>query len=256
VIDSQAIIHPSAKIAATAKIGPWTIIEANVEIGEHTIIESHAVIRQNTRIGKHNHIFQFASLGEKPQHLNYKGEDTRLEIGDYNIIREFCTLNRGTVPGGSITRIGNHNFLMSYVHIAHDCHVGNYTIFVNNASIAGHVRVEDYVSIGGFVGVHQFCTVGAYSFLTQAALIGKDVLPYLMVSGNNAKVAGLNTVGLKRRGFSDVTIKKLKSAYNIIFRRGNTVNQALIELNSLVEDCPEVRLFIEALRNSARGIVR
>lgn len=179
-----------------------------------------------------------------------------MEIGDNNVIREFCTLSRGTPQGAGVTRIGNRNFIMAYVHIAHDCQVGNNTVFVNNASLAGHVRVNDYATVGGFVGVHQFCIIGAYSFVSKAAMINKDILPYVMVSGNNPNVSGLNTVGLKRRGFTLETIRQLRNAYNIIYRRGLTVKEALVELQTLLQACPEVQLFVDALQSSARGIIR
>ena len=256
MLDSRAIIDPSAKIAKDVTVGPWSIIGKNVEIAAGTWIGPHVVIKENTKIGQNNKIYQFASVGDNPQHLHYKDESTWLEIGDNNVIREFCTLSRGTPQSGGVTRIGHHNYLMAYVHIAHDCQVGNHTIFVNNASLSGHVHVHDYATIGGFVGVHQFCTIGAYSFISIAAMIGKDVLPYVMVVGNSAVVSGLNTVGLKRRGFSTKTIRALRQAYTIIYRQGLTVKQALVELQGLVTEHPEVQLFIEGLQSSARGVVR
>lgn len=255
-IDNRAIIDPTAHIAKDVEIGPWSIIGANVEIGAGTKIASQVVIKENTKIGRNNNIHQFVSLGESPQHTNYKGEPTRLEIGDNNIIREFSTLNRGTMQGGGVTRVGNDNFIMCYVHIAHDCQVGNHTIFVNNASLAGHVCVDDHAMIGVFVGVHQFCKIGAHSFVTHAAMINKDVLPYLLVAGHNPTVSGLNVVGLRRRGFGEDTIRKLREAYHVIFRQGLTVKQALVELQTMVSDCPEVQLFIDGLQSSTRGVVR
>lgn len=255
MIDQRAVIDPNAKIEEGVKIGPWSIIGPNVEIAAGTIIGPHVVINGSTKIGKNNRIYQFASIGEDPQHVNYKGEETHLKIGDNNVIREFCTLNKGTAQGGGTSIIGDNNFLMAYVHIAHDCVVGNNTIFVNNASLAGHVKVEDYATIGGFVGIHQFCNIGAYSFIT-AAMVGKDVPPYVIVTGNTATVCGLNTVGLKRRGFSSQTITMLRRAYNILFRQGLNVKQALIELQKMVVDCPEIQLFIDAVNNSNRGLVR
>lgn len=256
MIDTHAIIHPTAKIAGDVEIGPWSLVGANVEIGAGTQIGPHVVIKENTKIGRNNKIYQFASLGEAPQHTGYKKEETRLEIGDNNIIREFSTLNRGTGQGGGVTRIGNNNFIMCYVHIAHDCQVGNNIIFVNNASLAGHVHVEDYAMVGVFVGVHQFCRVGAHSFISHAAMVAKDVLPYVLVSGNVPTVSGLNVVGLKRRGFASDTIRKLRDAYNVIYRRGLTVVQAIEELQCNVVDCPEIKLFIDGLQNSTRGVIR
>lgn len=255
MIDERAIIDSSAKIDEDVSIGPWTFVGPQVEIGSGTVIGPHVVIKGHTKIGQNNKIYQYASLGEDPQHVNYKGEETWLEIGDSNVIREFCTLNRGTVQGGGVTSIGNGNFLMAYVHIAHDCKVSDHTIFVNNASLAGHVKVEQHATIGGFVGIHQFCNIGAYSFIT-AAMVGKDVPPYVIVTGNTAEVCGLNTVGLKRRGFSTDTITMLRRAYNILFRQGLNVKQALIELEKMVLECPEVKLFIDAVNNSSRGLVR
>jgi UDP-N-acetylglucosamine acyltransferase len=256
MIDSRAIVAPSAKIAKDVQIGPWAIIGENVEIGAGSWIGPHVVIKENVKIGQNNKIYQFASIGEDPQHLNYKNESTWLEIGDNNTIREFCTFNRGTTQGGGVTRIGHHNFMMAYVHIAHDCQVGNHTIFVNNASLSGHVHVHDFATIGGFVGVHQFCTIGAYSFISIAAMVNKDVLPYVMVVGNSATVSGLNTVGLKRRGFTTKGISGLRKAYNIIYRQGLTVKQAIVELQGLITDHPEVQLFIEGLQSSGRGVIR
>lgn len=255
MIDERAIIDPSARIGEGVSIGPWSCIGADVEIGAGTTIGPHVVIKGKVIIGEENKIHQFTSIGDDPQHLNYKGENTLLRIGNRNIIREFCTLNRGTEQGGGETSIGDDNFLMAYVHIAHDCKVGNRTIFVNNASLAGHVTVQDYATIGAFVGVHQFCNIGAYSFIT-AAMVGKDVPPYVIVTGNTAAVCGLNTVGLKRSGFSSETITILRRAYNILFRQGLNVKEALVELEKLVMDCPPVQLFIDAMNNSNRGLVR
>ncbi len=255
MIDERAVIDPSAKIAPGVTIGPWTTIGPNVEIGEGTSIGSHVVVKAGVTIGRENKIYQFASIGEDPQHLNYKGEPTALRIGDRNIIREFCTMNRGTIQGGGETSVGDDNFFMAYVHVAHDCKVGNRTIFVNNASLAGHVTVQDYATIGAFVGIHQFCNIGAYSFIT-AAMVGKDVPPYVIVTGNTAAVCGLNTVGLKRSGFSSETITVLRRAYNILFRQGLNIKEALVELEKLVVNTPEVQLFIDAMNNSNRGLVR
>jgi UDP-N-acetylglucosamine acyltransferase len=254
VIDERAIIHPSAKIENDVSIGPWSVIGPNVEIQRGTEIGPHVVIKKDTIIGRDNKIYQFASLGEDPQHVNYKGEETVLTIGNNNTIREFCTLNRGTKQGGGVTAIGDNNFLMAYVHIAHDCLVGNSTIFVNNASLAGHVKVADHATVA-MSAVHQFCNIGAYSFVT-AAMVGKDVPPYVIVTGNTAAIYGLNTVGLKRRGFSADTITMLRRAYNVLFRQGLNVKEAIKELEKMVLECPEVQLFIDAVNDSNRGLVR
>ncbi len=257
MIDKQAIIDPSAKIAENVTIGPWTIVGANVEIGEGSWIGSHVVIKGPTRIGRHNKIYQFASVGEDPQDKKYQGEDTLLEIGDNNVFRECCTINRGTVQAGGVTRIGNDNLFMAYVHIAHDCIIGDHTIFAVHASLAGHVIVQDYAIFSGFSGVHQFCTIGAHSFLGGGTLVGKDILPYIIAhGGHEAKASGLNTEGLKRRGFSNETINHLRRAYKIIFRSNLTVAQALEQLNEMLVECPEVKLMIDVLQQSSRGILR
>lgn len=256
MIDERAIIDPTAKIDENVTVGPWSIIGPNVVIGAGTTIGSHVIIREGTTIGRNNKIFQFNSIGEDPQHLNYKGEKTFLRIGDGNIIREFCTLNKASTLGDGETTIGNNNLIMAKVHIAHDCKIGNNIVMVNNTALSGHVTVQDYATIGGFVGIHQFCNVGAYSFITYTG-IRKDVPPYVIVTGNStATLCGLNTVGLKRRGFSTETLTGLRRAYNILFRQGLTVKDALIELEKMVSNCPEVQLFIDATTNSTRGLIR
>ncbi len=255
-IDERAIIHPTAKIDEDVEIGPWTLIGPNVEVGAGTCIGSHVVIKENTKIGKHNKIHAFASLGDDPQHKGYTGADTFLEIGDRNIIREYCTLNRGTEEGGGVTRIGNDNFLMAYVHVAHDCVVGNETVFVNNSSLAGHVHVSDFATLGGFVGVHQRCFIGAYSFISRAAMVTKDVLPYILVANNPSGAHGLNKVGLKRHGFTTETLASLQQAYRVIFTSKLLVADAIAELQKMVATCPEIKLLIDGLNHSERGIVR
>ena len=255
-IDERAIIHPSAQIAEGVEIGPWTHIGPNVQIGKGTSIGSHVVIQENTKMGEYNTICSFSSLGGNPQHKEYAGEQTFLEIGDHNIIREFCTISRGTPEGGGITRIANNNFLMAYVHIAHDCLIGNETVFVNNASLAGHVRIGNFVTIGAFVGVHQFCCIGAYSFVSRAALVVKDILPYLLVVNNPTVVRGLNKVGLKRHGFTSQTLENLQQAYKLIFKSKLLVTDAILELQKMLVICPEVKLLIDGLSDSGRGIVR
>jgi UDP-N-acetylglucosamine acyltransferase len=256
VIDTTAIIDPTAKIAAGVHIGPFSVIGPHVEIGEGTWIGPHVVINGPTKIGRDNKIFQFASIGEAPQDKKFHGEETWLEIGDRNIIREFCTFNRGTAQDNSLTKIGNDNLFMAYVHIAHDCIVGNNTIFANNASLAGHVIVEDYASFGGFSGVFQACRVGAHSFASMGAMIDKDVPPFVKVSGYYAKPYGLNTVGMQRRGFEPEQMLDLKRAYKVIYRKGLTVKQALEDLEKMVVNCPPIQMFIDFLQGSERGIVR
>ena len=256
MISEHAIIHPSAKLGKDVVVGPGTIIGADVEIGEGTWIGPHVVIQGPTVIGKHNKIFQFASVGDEPQDVTYQGEPTRLEIGDYNIIREFCMISRGTVKGGGLTRLGDHNFLMAYSHIGHDCMIGNQIIMVNYSALSGHVIVNDYAIIGAYAAVHQFCQVGAYAFIARATYVTKDVLPYVMIAGHTTSACGINTVGLRRRGFSSSAIDHLRRAYKVIFRKGLTVQQALTELDLMKQDCPEMIPMIEALAQSTRGIVR
>ncbi|MEE9452092.1 MAG: acyl-ACP--UDP-N-acetylglucosamine O-acyltransferase [Gammaproteobacteria bacterium] len=256
LIDKRADIHPEAVISENVTIGPWTVIGADVEIGQDCHIGPHVVIEGPTRIGKNNRISQFASLGGSPQDLTYNDEETTLEIGDHNIIREFCTLSRGTTKGGGGTRVGSHNFFMAYSHIGHDCTVGDHTILTNYAALSGHVVVEDYAKIAAYSGVHQFCVIGAHSFVAGATYVGKDVLPYLLVSGNTASVCGLNTVGLKREGFTTEVLENLRRAYRIIFRQSLTVQEAIVKLLEMVPECSQVRPLIQALRNSERGILR
>jgi UDP-N-acetylglucosamine acyltransferase len=256
VIDKTAIIDSTARIADNVTIGPWTMIGPDVEIGSGTWIGPHVVIRGNTTIGSDNKIYQFASIGEDPQDKKYQGEKTYLEIGNHNVIREFCTFNRGTIQDSSVTRIGDDNLFMAYVHIAHDCKVGNQTIFANNASLAGHVIVEDYAILGGFSGVFQSCRVGANSFASMGAMIDKDVPPFVKVSGYYAKPFGLNTVGLQRRGYQSDKILELRRAYKTIYRKGFTIKEALEQLNEMVTTCPEIQMFIDFITGSERGIVR
>ncbi len=256
MIDEHAIIHPSAKLAKGVTIGPGTIIGADVEIGEDTWVGPHVVIQGPTVIGKNNKIFQFASVGDEPQDMTYQGEPTRLEIGDHNIIREFCMISRGTVKGGGLTRLGSHNFLMAYTHIGHDCMVGNHIIMVNYSALSGHVVIDDYANIGAYAAIHQFCYVGAYAFIARATYVTKDVLPYIMIAGHTTSACGINTVGLRRNGFSSTAIDCLRRAYKTIFRKGLTVQQAVAELEILQKDCPEVLPMIDVLNQSTRGIVR
>lgn len=257
VIDETARIDATAKIASNVKIGPWTFIGPQVEIGEGTEIGAHVVIKSHTRIGKHNKIYPFSSIGEDPQSKKYEGEETWLELGDRNIIREFCTIHRGTSQAHKLTKVGNDNYIMAYVHIAHDCEVGNHIVFANYAALSGHVIVGDYANFGGFSAVHQFCSIGPYCFVAGETSISKDVPPFILVSGHPAAVYGLNTVGMKRNGFSDETISVLKKAYNVIYRQGYTTQQAIQKLEELLPDAPqEIGLFMNALAQSTRGIVR
>lgn len=256
MIHPQALIDPGAKLGKEVQVGAFSIIGPNVEIGDGTWIGPHVVINGPTRIGSQNRIFQFASIGEAPQDLKYAGEPTRLEIGDRNVIRECVTMSRGTVGGGGITRVGSDSLFMAYVHIAHDCRVGNHVVFANNATLAGHVEVGDHAILGGFVGIHQFCKVGAHVMLGVATVSFKDIPPFLMVHGNTAKPYGLNARGLKRRGFSAEEIDGLKEAYRVIYREGRTVEEALKEIAPLIDKYPPVSEFANFIRRADRGIIR
>lgn len=256
MIHAQAIIDPRARLGNNVQVGPFSIIGPDVEIGDGTWVGPHVVINGPTRIGRDNRIYQFSSIGEAPQDLKYAGEPTRLEIGDRNVFRECVTLSRGTVGGGGVTRIGDDNLFMAYVHIAHDCRVGNRTIFANNASLAGHVEVGDYAILGGFAGIHQFCKIGAHVMIGAATIALKDVPPYLMAYGNPVKPYGLNLRGLKRRGFSPEAVEALKETYRIVFRSGLTTEAAIEQLQSLAGAHPEVASFVDFLRKAERGIAR
>ncbi len=256
MIHNTAIIHPGAQIAEGVSIGAYSIIGEHVSIGAGTTIAPHVVIHGHTQIGRDNQIFQFCSLGEVPQDKKYAGEPTRLEIGDRNIIREFCTFNIGTVQDTGVTRIGNDNWIMAYVHLAHDCNVGNHTIFANNASLAGHVEVGDYAILGGFTGVHQFCKIGAHVMTGISSVVFKDVPPYLMIAGQPAAPHGINSEGLKRRGFSAAALSGIKRAYKLLYREGLGIADAQIQLAALAQDVVEVQVMVDFLAKSERGIVR
>ena len=256
MIDSRAVIHPKAELASNVEVGPFAVIGPDVVIGEDSWIAPHVVINGPTRIGRQNKIFQFASVGEIPQDKKYSGEPTLLEIGDSNVIREFCTINRGTAQGGGSTRIGSDNWIMAYVHIAHDCHIGDHTIFANNASLAGHVTIEDHVILGGFSQVHQFCSLGAHCFTAFGSGIAKDVPPYVMVSGHPAEPHGINVEGLRRRGFSAETLTRLRRAYKTLYRANLTLKDAIAQLKEQIQECPEIGLIVDFLEKSTRGIVR
>ena len=256
MIDSRAIIHPSAQLDRDVEVGPFTVIGPDVEIGAGTKIHSHAVIKGPTRIGKNNTIFQFASVGEDCQDKKYAGEPTRLEIGDNNVIREGCTIHRGTVQDQSLTRIGSNNLLMAYVHVAHDCMVGDNCIFANNTAIAGHVIVGDGVILGGLTTVHQFCQIGAYSMSAAHSAIFKDVPAFIMVSGNPAEAHGMNFEGMRRRGWSDEIIRSLRQAYKVIYRQGLKTSQAVEVLQGMAAETSQLQLLVESLQSSTRGITR
>ena len=256
MIHPTAIIDESAKIANGVSIGPYSVIGRDVEIGEGTWIGPHVVINGPTRIGRNNRIFPFNSIGDIPQDKKYMGEASSLEIGDRNTIREYCTFNRGTEHGGGITRVGNDNWIMAYVHIAHDCQVGNDIIMANNATLAGHVVIGDHAILGGFTLVHQFCAVGAYSFSAMGTAIGKDVLPYVLVAGQPASTRGLNNEGLKRHGFSSENLELLRKAYKTVYRSGLKAEEAIERLNDLGAQSAEVQAMAAFIKSSTRGIVR
>lgn len=256
MIDATAVIDAGAEIAADVSIGPYTVIGANVAIETGTRIGPHVVITGHTRIGRDNTVHPFASIGDDPQDKKYGGEPTRLEIGDRNTIREFVTINRGTAQDEGVTRLGDDNWIMAYVHIAHDCQVGNQTIFANNASLAGHVTIGDYVILGGFTLVHQFCSLGPHSLTAYGAGISLDVPPYVTVGGSPASPHGLNMEGLRRRGFPAETRKALKQAYKTLYRENRSLQDAITELRGRVEACPELGVLVSFLENQTRGIVR
>jgi len=252
-----AIIHPQAQIACSVTVGPYSIIGEGVEIGDASEVMSHVVIEGPTRIGKRNRIFHFAAVGFPCQDLKYKGEPTRLEIGDDNVIREYVTLHRGTVEGGGVTSIGNHNFLMGYVHIAHDCHLGDHIIMANGASLAGHVEIGDYAMVGAFCGIHQFCRIGAYSFLGSYSVVNKDILPYSKTSAERPLgVYGANQLGLERRGLSPDDITELHAAFRLLSRSKLNTTQALAAIEARGFKSEHVRALVGFIKTSQRGVAK
>jgi len=256
MIHPTAIVHPNAQLASGVEVGAYSVVDEHVEIDEGTRIEHHVVIRGHTQIGKGNRVYQFASLGEAPQDKKYQGEPTRLEIGDGNTIREFCTLNRGTSLDRGVTRLGNDNWIMAYVHLAHDCQVGNHTVFANNVQLAGHVRVDDYAILGGCTVVHQHCYLGAHCLTALGTIVLQDIPPYVVASGNVAKPFGINVEGLKRRGFSAETVAELKRAYKMVYKSGLSLNDAQKQIREQTATCPELQLLLDFISASRRGIVR
>jgi UDP-N-acetylglucosamine acyltransferase len=256
MIDPHAIVSPTAQLAAGVEVGPFTVIGPEVTIGAGTWIGPHVVINGPTSIGRDCKVFQFASIGDAPQDIKYKGEPTRLEVGDRNVFREFCTINRGTVGGHGVTRIGDDNLFMAYAHVAHDCIVGNKCVMANYSVLAGHVEIGDWVILAGYAGVHQFCKVGAHSFLGNNAAVTRDVPPYLLVSGTPAEPKGINSEGLKRRDFSPGQIANLKNAYRVLYRSGLKLAEAAAQLAELARTQPEVQPFVDFLARVTRSIVR
>ena len=255
-IHPTAIVHPGARIAEGVEIGAYSVIGEHVEIGEGTRIGPHVVVEGHTRIGRNNRIFQFCSIGSEPQDKKYAAEPTRLEIGDGNTIREFCSFSTGTVQDGGLTRVGNDNWIMAYVHVAHDCMVGNNTIFANNATLAGHVSVGDWAILGGFTGVHQFVRVGAHSFCGVGTVLLQGLPPFVTVSGNPAAPHGINSEGLKRRGYTSEGIMAIKRAYKTLYRSGLPLAEARAQIAEAAQAAPELQHFSDVRADSERGSVR
>lgn len=255
-IHPTAVVDPRAELADGVSIGAGSVVDAGVAIAEDTWIGHHVVITGATRIGRNNRIFHFGSIGEAPQDKKYGGEPTHLEIGDGNTIREFCTINRGTAQDRGITRLGNDNWIMAYAHVAHDCTVGDHTIFANSAQVAGHVSVGDWAILGGMSGVHQFCRVGAHAMIGACSLVLQDVPPYVLVAGNTAQPHGINSEGLRRRGFAPDQIAAIKRAYRTIYKSGLSLEEARAELAALVPAHPEFAILVDFLAAGGRGIIR
>jgi UDP-N-acetylglucosamine acyltransferase len=256
MIHPTALVEEGARVAPDVQIGPYAVIGPNVEIGSGTSIGSHAVITGHTRIGRNNRILHHVVLGEMPQDKKYAGEPTRLEIGDGNLIREFCTFNTGTVQDGGVTRMGNNNWVMAYAHVAHDCEVGDDAILANCVQLAGHVVVGNHAILGGMTGVHQFCRVGPHAMTAGGTVVLADVPPYVMAMGNRAEPYGINSEGLKRRGFTAETINAIRRAYKTLYKSGLTLEEARKALREQGEQIPEVRILAEFLDNSKRSIIR
>jgi len=252
-----AIIHPAARLACSVAVGPYTVIGEEVELGEDCEVMSHVVLGGPTKMGKGNRIFPWASIGLEPQDLKYHGEPTRLEVGDGNIFREFVTVHRGTEGGGGVTRIGNHNLLMAYVHIAHDCRLGDHVIMANGASLAGHVEIQDYAMVGAFCGIHQFCRIGAYSFLGSYTVVNKDILPYSKTSAPRPiEVLGANRLGLERRELSGQDIEELEKAFRLLSRSKLNTTQALQAIEAQKFESDHVRALVEFIKSSERGVAK
>jgi len=256
MIDPRAIVSPQAELASDVSVGPFSIIGPHVQIGAGTVIGPHAVVNGPTRIGAHNRIFQFASIGDAPQDKKYKGEPTRLEIGDRNVFRESCTVNRGTTHDKGVTRIGHDNLFLAYSHVAHDCVIGDNVVFANCASIAGHVEIGDWVQLGGLSAVHQYAKIGAHAFIGGGGIVSRDVPPYVMVTGNPAVAHAVNAEGLKRRGFSPEQIRNIKHAYRILYRSELKLSEALEQLSALAATQPELRILVDFIGRSERSLAR
>ena len=256
MIHPTAIVHPGAKLGPGVSVGAYSVIGEQVELGANTQVGPHVVIDGRTSIGADNLISPFCSLGAAPQDKKYTGEPTALEVGDRNTIREFCTFNRGTAQDAGVTRLGNDNWIMAYVHLAHDCQVGDRTVFANNAQLAGHVRVGDFAILGGFTVVHQFVSIGAHSITAMGTILLQDLPPYVTAAGNTARPYGINSEGMKRRGFAPDAVAAIKAAYKTLYKSGLTLDQAREALAAQAGLHAEVGLFLDFLRDSRRGIVR
>lgn len=256
MIDPRAVISPKAELAADVTVGPFSIIGPDVIIGPGSVVGPHAVINGPTRIGANNRIYQFASIGDAPQDKKYAGEPTRLEIGDRNVFRESCTINRGTTHDKGVTTIGSDNLFMAYSHVAHDCVVGNNLVFANGATLGGHVEVGDWVILGGLAAVHQFCKIGAYAFIAGGAIVTRDVPNYVMVAGNPAEPSTINAVGLKRRGFTEDQVRNIRNAFRILYRSDLLLADAVAKLEELGKTQPEVAAFVEFIGRSERSLIR
>ena len=256
MIDGRALVDSAAKIGNDVTIGPFTIVESGVAIGPGTWIGPNVVIRRNTTIGAANKIYQFSSVGEDPQYAGYQNEETYLEIGDRNVVREYCTLNRGSPAGSGTTRIGNDNLIMAYAHIAHDSLLGDHVVFANGSSLAGHVEIGDYAILGGYTMVHQFCRIGTHSMTGIGAVCLQDVPPYILAAGNTASPCGLNIRGLRRRDCSVSVIRALREAYRCLYRQELSLDRALAELDRIAGTVEEVATLANFVRSSGRGIIR
>jgi UDP-N-acetylglucosamine acyltransferase len=255
-IHPTAIIDPSARLAPDVGVGPYSVIGAEVEIGEGSSVGAHALIEGPTKIGRNNRIGAYAAVGGDPQDKKYHGERSTLVIGDGNTIREFVTINRGTDDGGGVTRVGDDNWIMAYVHVAHDCTIGSHTVLANNATLAGHVEIGDHVVLGGFCGVHQFCKIGAHAFAAMFAAINRDVPPFVYAAGQFAEPRGVNAEGLKRRGFSSERVAAIRRAYRTLYMSGKTLADARVELERQAQSSEDVRALVDFIDRSERALVR
>ena len=256
MIDPHAIVAPQAELAADVTVGPFSVIGPEVRIGPGTVIGPHVVITGRTTLGANNQVHPFASIGDAPQDKKYGGEPTRLEIGDRNVFRESCTINRGTTHDRGVTRVGHDNLFMAYAHVAHDCVVGSNTVFANCASLGGHVEIGDWAILGGLTAVHQYCKIGAHAFLAGGAIVTRDVPPYVMVAGNPSAPHAVNSEGLKRRGFTEEQVRSVREAYRIVYRCDLKLSEALERLEPSAGEKPELRLFVDFIRSSTRSIIR